>query len=474
VQPATAPAHRLDPAARAAAGAAARARVPLASHADSGSALEDRQPLAVLAAQAADRVPELVPIRYGRMLVSPFSFYRGAAAVMAADLAGTPTSGLVSQLCGDAHLANFGLFGTPERRLVFDLNDFDETHPGPWEWDLKRLVASLAVAGRDNGFGRKQRRRIVLATVDGYQQAMARFARMRELDVWYAQADLDEVGPRLAAELGKARRKRWDRAQARARTHDSLRATGRLTAVIGGQRRFVADPPLLVPLEDLLPQLDRERLTALLRGLLARYRGSLVADRRRLLDAFEFVDLARKVVGVGSVGTRCWVMLLRGRDDGDPLLLQVKEAGRSVLAGHVPAPANGCRHRSQGERVVIGQRLMQAASDIFLGWDTAVGIDGEQRDFQIRQLRDWKGSAIVETMDPTSMRHYGALCAWTLARAHARSGDRIAIASYLDGDVAFDHALLEFAERYADRTEADHAALAAAVGAGRIRAETGI
>jgi uncharacterized protein (DUF2252 family) len=451
----------------------ARVRVPPASHAELGPVPAGRDPVAVLAAQSATRLPELVPIRYGRMLASPFAFLRGSAAVMAADLAGTPASGLTSQLCGDAHLANFGVFGTPERRLVFDLNDFDETYPGPWEWDLKRLVTSLVVAGRDNGVKRKRRRAAALAAAAGYRTAMAGFAGMRELAVWYAQADLDEWGPRLAAQLSKARRKRLDQARSRARGRDSLQATGKLTAVVGGRRRFVADPPLLVPVTDLLPELDRDRLTAQLRGLLDRYGRSLLPDRRRLLDRFELVDVARKVVGVGSVGTRCWVVLLRGRDDGDPLLLQVKEAGRSVLAEHLPAAAgSGCS--CEGERVVSGQRLMQAASDIFLGWQSAVGIDGAHRDFAVRQLRDWKGSAVLETMDPELLLRYGTLCAWALARAHARSGDRVAIASYLDGDAAFDHALLEYAEAYADRVEADHRALAEAVRDGRVAAETGV
>jgi uncharacterized protein (DUF2252 family) len=474
------PGPRPDPDARAAAGRAARARAPLAGHAGIGPGT-GRDPLAVLAAQAATRVPDLVPIRYGRMLASPLAFYRGSAAVMAADLAGTPVSGLACQLCGDAHLANFGMFGTPERRLVFDLNDFDETYPGPWEWDLKRLVTSLVVAGRDNGFGRKRRRAVALAAAAGYQAAMARFAGMGELAVWYARADLDELGPQLARQLSKARRERWDQARARARGRDSLRATGKLTAVVAGRRRFVADPPLLVPVRDLLPDLDRDRLAGQLHGLLAGYRHSLPPDRRRLLDRFELIDVARKVVGVGSVGTRCWVLLLRGRDDGDPLLLQVKEAGRSVLAGHLPAGTGGGADRGsgagpggEGERVVGGQRLMQAASDIFLGWVSAAGVDGARRDFGVRQLRDWKGSAVVDTMDPGTLRRYGELCAWTLARAHARTGDRIAIASYLDGDAAFDHALLDFAERYADRVEADHGALAAAVRAGRVAAETGV
>jgi len=463
-----------DPATRAALGARARARVPLASHAEFVTVSDRPDPVEVLIAQAASRVVELVPIRHGRMLVSPFTFYRGAAAVMAADLAATRSSGLTCQLCGDAHLSNFGAFGSPERRLVFDVNDFDETSAGPWEWDIKRLAASFVVAARERGFGRKQRGEIVATTVGRYRQAMAEFATMRELQVWYARADLDEIGAQLANQLSKERRKKFSQAGVKARTRDSLQVTNRLTTVVNGHRRFVADPPLVVPIEDLLPDADRDQLEAQIRGLLARYRRSLHDDRRHLFDAFEFVDMARKVVGVGSVGTRCWIVLLRGRDDGDPLLLQVKEAQRSVLADHVPDTGGHVRLRHEGQRVVTGQRLMQAASDIFLGWETVEGIDGQKRDFYVRQLRDWKGSAVVEEMDPAGMRAYGALCGWTLARAHARSGDRIAIAAYLGDDETFDRALVEFAERYADRTESDHAALVAAVRAGRIEAKTGI
>jgi len=465
---------RRDPAARAAAGRAARTRAPLDSHAELPTAPDRPDPVAVLTAQEATRVPELIPIRHGRMLLSPFTFLRGAAAVMAADLAATPTSGLVTQLCGDAHLSNFGAFASPERRLMFDVNDFDETHPGPWEWDVKRLAASLSVAGRDNGFGRKARADIVRTAVGRYRQAMSQFAGMRDLDVWYARADLDELGPQLAVQLDKARRKRWTKAQARARTHDSLQAMGKLTSVVDGHRRIIGDPPLVVPLEQALPNADRDRIEVEIRRLLAGYRRTLQPDRRHLLGGYEFVDMARKVVGVGSVGTRSWVLLLTGRDDSDPLLLQAKEAERSVLADHVTDPGARNRYRSEGQRVVHGQRLMQAASDIFLGWETVEGTDGRRRDYYVRQLRDWKGSAIVEEMDPVGMRMYGAICGWTLARAHARSGDRIAIAGYLGEDDTFDRALAEFGERYADRTETDFAALAQAVRTGRITAQTGI
>ena len=462
---------RGKPAERAAAGRSARRDVPFDLLALPGP--DDRaDPVGVLEAQATTRVPELVPIRYGRMLASPFAFFRGAAAVMAADLARTPSSGLVCQLCGDAHLSNFGGFASPERRLVFDINDFDETHPGPWEWDVKRLAASLVVAARDNGFGRKVRAAVVLAAVGRYRDAMTSFARQRELEVWYAHADLEEISVLLKAQVGKAGRKRFADALDKARTRDSRQAFRKMTALVDGRRRIVADPPLIVPIDDLLPGAGRVELESALRGLLAGYAGTLAADRRRLFEGFRFVDMARKVVGVGSVGTRCWVVLLAGRDQDDPLLLQVKEASESVLAPHLGRPAD--RWRSEGERIVSGQRHMQAVSDIFLGWQSAPGIDGQLRDFYVRQLRDWKASAAVETMDPKSMQAYGALCGWTLARAHARTGDRIAIAGYLgDGD-GFDRALVEFGERYADRNERDFEALRAAARSGRISAHGGI
>jgi uncharacterized protein (DUF2252 family) len=421
----------------------------------------------LLEEEGISRVPELVPIRYRRMLVSPLAFYRGAAAIMAADLVRTPTTGLVSQLCGDAHLNNFGMFASPERRLVFDINDFDETHPGPWEWDVKRLAASMVVAGRGNGFRRKVRAAVVRATVGRYRHAMNRFAERGELDVWYAHADLDGVNTLLRHLVGKEKRRRFTEAQAKARTRDSMQAFRKMTTVVDGHRRIAADPPLVVPLEELLPDAGRIGLESQIRDLLDGYADTLPVDRRRLFGEFRFVDMARRVVGVGSVGMRCWVVLLSGRDDNDPLLLQVKEAQPSVLARHVPhSPPSGWH--SEGERVVTGQRLMQAVSDIFLGWQTATGIDGRTRDFHVRQLRDWKGSATVEAMNPESMRAYGALCGWTLARAHARSGDRIAIAGYLGDDTTFDEAMVEFAERYADRTEHDYRILIDAADSGRI------
>ncbi|GAA1038950.1 DUF2252 domain-containing protein [Virgisporangium ochraceum] len=449
-------------------GRAARDRVPLSGHADWLPDDDRPDPVPVLAAQAQTRVADLVPIRYARMLMSPFAFFRGAAAIMAADLAGTPTSGVVTQLCGDAHLSNFGAFGSPERHLVFDINDFDETTPGPWEWDVKRLATSVAVAARGNGVGRGERGDIVAAAVGGYRQAMAAFAEMGELAVWYAHADLAELGPLLAAQLSAARRRRSSRAQATVRTHDHTQSAAKLTAVVDGRRRIVADPPLIVPLRDLLPDADRGRIVDHVRELMEHYRRSLPAERRYLFDAFEFVDVAREVVGVGGVGTRCWVVLMRGRDDNDPLLLQVKEAQPSVLVPYVADFGPLLRHRHDGQRVVAGQHLMQAVGDIFLGWHSADGFDGRRRDFYVRQLRDWKGAAVPEEMDPPTLRLYGELCGWTLARAHARTGDRFAIAAYIGDDETFDLALAEFAERYADRTERDHAQLAEAARRGSV------
>ena len=455
-----------DPETRAAAGRDARKMTPPESHAEFAPAAGRPDPVGILQAQDADRLPELVPIRHGRMGLSPFAFLRGSAAVMAADLAAAPSTGLTVQLCGDAHLMNFGLFGSPERRLVFDINDFDETWPGPWEWDVKRLAASLAVAGRTNGYGRKVRRGLVLAMAGRYRLAMAEFAAMRDLDVWYARADVDDLVGTLGAQLDKTRRKRLEQVRTKAMTRDSLQAYKKLTAVVDGSRRIVADPPLVVPVRDLVPEMQWQELADQLRGLLGGYRESLPDDRRHLFDRYEFVDMARKVVGVGSVGTRCWIVLLAGRDEHDPLLLQVKEAGQSVLAS---APAE-----HEGRRVVVGQRLMQAVSDIFLGWQRTPGFDGRARDFYVRQLRDWKGAVDAEEMEPGGMRDYAALCGWTLARAHARTGDRIAIAAYLGDDAVVDNALADFAEKYADQTERDHAALAAAVRDGRVTAQPGI
>jgi uncharacterized protein (DUF2252 family) len=428
--------------------------------------------LSLLAEQARARVPELVPVRWGRMMVSPFTFYRGAALPMAADLAATPVSGLAVQACGDAHLSNFGIFGSAERRLVFDVNDFDETLPGPWEWDVKRLAASMEVAARDNGFTGKQRREIVTATVARYRQAMRDFAGMTNLEVWYAHADVEALIAEYRSRMKARQRKLAEEGMAKARTRDSMQAVAKLTRMVDGRPRILSDPPLLVPIDQLLPEeTDQATFEAQIQDLIGKYRRTLETDRRFLLEQFEFADLARKVVGVGSVGTRCWIALMLGRDDSDPLLLQVKEAEASVLSRFVGAS----KYNNQGQRVVAGQRLMQAASDIFLGWQrTEAGLDGKQRDFYVRQLRDWKFSLEIETMVPRGMRMYGEICGWTLARAHARSGDRIAIAAYLGGSDVFDQAITRFAAAYADQNERDHKSLVDAVAAGRITAESGL
>jgi len=463
---------RLTTAERAARGKAARAAVPRTSHAVFEPAPDRPDPVALLEEQAVTRVPELVPIRWGRMLVSPFTYYRGAALPMASDLVTTPVSGLPVQACGDAHLSNFGIFGSAERRLVFDVNDFDETLPGPWEWDVKRLAASLEVAGRDNGFPTKQRRDIVLAAAASYRLAMRGFASMTNLEVWYARTDVEQLRADLDSQLTERQRKRLDEGIAKARTRDSMRAVAKLTRVVDGRPRIISDPPLLVPVAELLPsEADRNAFIAQLSSLISHYRRTLETDRRYLLEQFEPCDMARKVVGVGSVGTRCWIVLFLGRDTGDPLFLQVKEAEKSVLSRFVGAS----KYANQGQRVVAGQRLMQAASDIFLGWQrTSAGLDGVTRDFYVRQLRDWKFSLDVTTMVPPGMRAYGEVCGWTLARAHARSGDRIAIAAYLGTSDVFDRAIADFASVYADQNERDHQALADAAKQGRITAEYGL
>ncbi|WP_411104837.1 DUF2252 domain-containing protein [Streptomyces sp. cmx-4-9] len=452
---------------RAARGKQARRRSPRSQHAAYRSSPDRPDPLAILEAQSALRVAELVPIRYSRMTESPFRFYRGAAAIMASDLAGSPDSGITVQLCGDAHLLNFRLLASPERRLMFDINDFDETLPGPWEWDVKRLSASLVIAGRANGLDDSGRARIVASAVRAYREAMRGFAGLGNLDIWYAKIDADRLEDLTAGQLDAQGRKKLAGAMAKARGRDTLQAFGKLTELVDGQRMIRADPPLLVPIADLMPDVERGELEERLRRLVAHYGQTLSSDRRALLEDYRLADMARKVVGVGSVGTRCWILLLLGRDGRDPLFLQAKEADESVLAAHVGAS----RYRNQGERVVAGQRLMQAASDIFLGWEQLEGIDGRQRDFYIRQLRDWKGIAMPETMSPRQLRTFGELCGMTLARAHARSGDRIAIAAYLGSGTSFDRALVGFAEAYADQNERDHQALVEAVRDGRLPAE---
>ena len=463
---------RLTPAERAQRGKTARAEVPRDSHAVFDPPPDRPDPIALLEEQGKSRVPELVPVRYGRMMVSPFTFFRGAALPMASDLAGTPVSGLAVQACGDAHLSNFGIFGSAERRLMFDVNDFDETTPGPWEWDVKRLAASLEVAARGNGFPGKQRREIVRAAVARYRQAMRSFAGMTNLDVWYAHMDMDQMRKQFDAQLQPRQRKVVDKGLAKARTRDSMQEVAKLTHLVNGRPRIISDPPLLVPIDELMPsETERSAIEAQFGNLIGKYRRTLETDRRYLLEQFEFADMARKVVGVGSVGTRCWIVLMLGRDESDPLFLQVKEAEESVLSHFIGTT----KFANQGQRVVAGQRLMQASSDIFLGWQRIeAGLDGRQRDFYVRQLRDWKLSLDIEDMIPRGMRLYGALCGWTLARAHARSGDRIAIAAYLGGSDIFDQAIAQFADAYADQNERDHQALVDAVASGRIIAERGV
>jgi uncharacterized protein (DUF2252 family) len=409
------------------------------------------------------------------MLVSPFAFFRGAALIMAADLADTPSSGLVAQLCGDAHLSNFGAFGTPERRLLFDVNDFDETLPGPWEWDVKRLAASIEVMGRDRGFSRADRRDLVLSAMREYRERMRAAAGMRTLDVWYAELGVEHLLEKVRAEasqkrLSKKEAKTAERHAAEALTRDSLRVLARRAGTVDGELRIRADPPLIVPVEELVvPGTEWERTEATARKLVRSYRRTL-SQHHHPMEEFSYAHLARKVVGVGSVGTRCWILLFTGRDEEDPLFLQVKEAQPSVLERFV-GPSAFANH---GQRVVEGQRLMQAASDLFLGWLRATGLDGLTRDYYVRQLHDWKGGAGVDALRVPGATLYGRFCAATLARAHARSGDRIAIASYLGKGDSFDRAIADFAVRYADQNERDYEALAAAVTSGRVEARTGL
>jgi uncharacterized protein (DUF2252 family) len=454
---------------RMARGKAARAEVPRESHAEFTAGRDRTDPVSLLEGQGLTRDSELLPIRYGRMASSAFAFFRGAALPMANDLARTPRSGLTVQACGDAHLSNFGAFASPERNLVFDINDFDETLPGPWEWDVKRLATSLEIAGRANGYSSKARRGIVLAAVEAYRRAMRAFADLDALQVWYAHADLARIEAITSVSLHGHQRKTMARNAARARTKDNLGALGRFAAVQDGVVRLNAEPPLVVPIRDLLDPADAEATEDALRKVLRAYGETLDPERRVLLDRYQLVDMARKVVGVGSVGTRSWMLLLL-EDGHHPLFLQAKEAGPSVLEAFVAAS----EYDNSGQRVVVGQRLMQAVGDIFLGWVRVSGFDGKTRDFYLRQLRDWKGSAEIETMLPEGMHAYGQVCGWTLARAHARSGDRVAMAAYLGGSSAFEVAIREFAESYADQNERDHQSLVSAIGTGRIRAEQGI
>ena len=457
---------------RVAHGKAARAEVPRSSHGKWEPSSLRPDPIALLEEQAVTRLPELVPIRYGRMLTSPFAFYRGAAYIMAADLSHSPRSGLRAQLCGDAHLSNFGGFASPERRLVFSLNDFDETLPGPFEWDVKRLVASFAVAGRQLEFDEPTRRRLCLTVVAKYREAMIEFAASRTFDIWYAQLDLERMMARYGSQVDQKTIKRFEKNVAKWQTKDSTKALGKLTEMVDGEPRIVGEPPLIVPVHDLVSEVgwDPSEVHESLRGIIRSYRRSLPRDRRKLLERFRYVDAARKVVGVGSVGTRAWIVLLLGRDGDDPLFLQAKEAQPSVLEPFL----GKTEFANNGQRVVEGQRMMQAASDIMLGWDRIPGIDNVTRDFYIRQLWDWKASAEIELMDPVRLDIYAQMCGWTLARAHARSGDPVSIAAYLGTSDTFDRAMASFAELYADQNERDYAALQEAVASGRVTAETGI
>ena len=461
--------EQLSRADRVARGEDARAATPLESHAEFAPD-GPRDPVGLLLGQAKSRVPELVPVRHGRMLVSPFTFYRGAALPMAADLATTPASGLRVQLCGDAHLSNFGAFASPERNLVFDVNDFDETLPGSFEWDVKRLAASLAVAGRDNGFPAKARRKIVLAAAEGYRTAMLGFAGQTFLEVWYAHLDIEQAIGEFRSQMKAKRFKEAGKLLAKAHTADSTKALRKLTTVTDGRRRIISDPPMIVPAEEVFSGVQADELYKLIHTVLGKYRRSLQSDRRHLLEQFTLVQVARKVVGVGSVGTRAWVLLLDACDGVEPLFLQAKEAQPSVLADY----CGRSQYANQGERVVAGQHLMQAESDIFLGWTRVPGADKVDRDFYVRQLKDWKFSAPIEAMIPSGMTVYARLCGWTLARAHARSGDRIALAAYLGRSDAFDQAIADFAETYADQNERDYAALQAAVKDGKAQATTEI
>jgi uncharacterized protein (DUF2252 family) len=460
----------LSVAERVARGRAARSEAPRSSHAVFEPSANRADPLDSLERQANTRVPELVPVRYGRMLVSPFTFYRGAALIMAGDLAQTPHSGLTVQCCGDAHLSNFGVFASPERRLVFDLNDFDETLPGPWEWDVKRLAVSMLIAAINNRHAVKDQERAVLATVEAYRSAMHDFAAMNNLDIWYAHLEIDAALRELRSRLKAKMVKRTEKTLAKARTRDSMMAFSKLTEEVDGRVKIVDQSPLVVPIS-LLADRERDELFDGLRLLLDGYRDTLQPNRRVLLEQFELADVARKVVGVGSVGTRAWIALMLGRDGADPLFLQVKEAEASVLEEFV----GSSEFSNHGERVVVGQRLMQGATDILLGWfHIDSGFDGAARDFYVRQLKDWKGSAEIEQLGAPGLAMYGELCGWTLARAHARSGDPIAVAAYLGGTDSFARAILEFSNAYAEQNQRDYRTLTNAVTSGKIAAETGL
>jgi uncharacterized protein (DUF2252 family) len=457
---------------RRALGKEARVRMPRSSLEGWTPAADRPDPIALLEAQNETREADLVPVRHGRMAVSPFTFYRGAAKIMSADLRNIPRAGLEVQLCGDAHLSNFGVYASPERTLLFDLNDFDETLPGPFEYDVARLSASFVIAGRNNGFTPADARAAATTPVAAYRKAMQDFAGMRTLDIWYSRLDAEAVLATTTAAANKAERKaaaRAERGLAKARTKDSLQALAKLTEIVDGHHRIASDPPVLIPSRELTKAvgIDADQVREAVHGLLQAYRRTLSDDRRRLLERFQFVDFARKVVGVGSVGTRAWIALLEGRDGEDPLFLQIKEATSSVLEDHLPKS----RFRQPGERVVRGQRMMQAASDIFLGWTKGLEAD---RYYYWRQLRDMKGSAMIERLDPSTMGWYAQVCGWTLARAHARSGDPVAIAAYLGSGDRFDRAMTDFADRYADQNERDYEGFVGAIEAGRLDAVEGV
>lgn len=447
-------------------GRAARAEVSRSSQGTYTPSEDRPDPVALLETQAPTRIPELLAIRYGRMLVSPFTFFRGAALVMAADLASTRSTGIRAQICGDAHLSNFGAFASPERRLIFDVNDFDETLPGPWEWDLKRLVASLAVAGRDNGYSTVDRRVIVMTASAEYRTAMQRFASLPMVAVWYDHVDVEDHLLEVKKAVEPKQFKLVVRSLAKARSRDSVQAFSKLTRIVDGTPRIVSDPPSIIPLFDLYPRVEAESAQRSLLGVIRGYRSTLSNDRQHLLEGYRFMEVARKVVGVGSVGTRAWILLFLGRDGSDPLFLQAKEAEASVLERFV----GSSEYRNHGERVVSGQRLMQAASDIFLGWHRMKGLDGKQHDYYVRQLRDWKWSPEVRSLTVSAMKVWGRLCAWTLAHAHARSGDCVAMAAYLGQRDTFDRAMTSFAESYADQNERDYAVFRKAVKAGKVEA----
>jgi uncharacterized protein (DUF2252 family) len=467
---------------RRAQGKEARDRTPPSSHAGWAAAADRPDPVGLLEEQNLTREPDLVPVRHGRMLASPFTFYRGTAKIMAADLADTPTAGLQVQLCGDAHLLNFGMFASPERRLLFDLNDFDETLPGPFEYDVKRLAASFTIAARNNGFTKADTRAATLASVAAYREAMAGFAAMGTLDIWYAHLAEDELlkgvqsaaaeaskASKKAAKVAKRAQKTAQRTAAKAHTRDSLQALSKLGERVDGQYRIVSQPPIIVPARELEATygVSAETLQGVIHKQYRAYRATLRDDQRQLLERFQMADMARKVVGVGSVGTRAYIVLLQGRDEHDPLFLQVKEATASVLEGHLPKS----RYKQPGERVVRGQRMMQAASDIFLGWTT--GQVEVTRSYYWRQLRDMKGSAAVESMAPVALGFYARTCGWTLARAHARSGDPIAIAEYLGESDQFDRSISDFSQRYADQNELDYQVFTEAIRSGRLEALEG-